>query len=150
MYPANQAIKEYWQALKAATLATYVELAPTEILSLPYRAYVLPTAKLFGLTTDRRMTRSGLEIEAKYGDIAKFPFIVLSGESNFDALAAEPKFGAETIGGTPITLPVERKIDNSEYRLVIDATRLRDTDVPTLRIKLTADRRFVPEKIGNQ
>ena len=148
VFPMNDAIEKYWPALEAATLDGHVELFSTQIKGIPYRAFWRPQTKLFGLTGDLWMTSAGIEIEAKRDDIAKFPFIVLSGESNLEQIGIVPKYHAELVGQKPIELPVHVTVDETQYRVVIDATGLRDAGDPSLRIKLTADRWFVPQKLG--
>ena len=112
------------------------------------RAFWHPQTKLFGLTGDLWMTSAGIEIEAKRDDIAKFPFIVLSGKSNLEQIGIVPKYHAELVGQKPIELPVHVTVDETQYRVVIDATGLRDAGDPSLRIKLTADRWFVRKNWG--
>jgi hypothetical protein len=127
-----------------------VLLYSTEIFDVSHYVFVRPLAKIEGLSGEW-ITSAGITVETNARDLVQFPFIILEGAANYDWLGGEPKPSAVVVhlpGKPGAPIPAILKRVESSYRIVIDARGAASAQPASVKIALTFDRFFVPNKLG--
>ena len=149
-YPMNTKIREYWDDMWSWATQHLVLYYSTEIHGIPHYLFVRPIVTISGLSGDW-ITSAGVIVDVKANYLLRFPFIVLEGAAAYDWLGGEPNPNAAVVDmigkrGSPIPAVLKR-IGNS-YRMVIYARSAASAQTTPVRIALTFDRFFVPNKLG--
>lgn len=149
-YPLNAAVKEYWSELQTWAQANRDILSTSTILGVPYHVFVKPQVRIQG-ASGGWITRAGITIEANQSQLNRWPFIVLSGEANFDILGGVPRARADVfddLGRPQGELPALLKPVGYRYDLIVDTRSRASTPSGLLKILVTFDRSFVPKQLG--
>lgn len=149
-YPLNAAVKEYWNDLQSWAKNNRDLLSTATILGVPYHIFVKPQVRIQG-ASGGWITRAGITIEANQSQIDRWPFIVLSGQANFDILGGVPRARAvvvDDMGRPQSELPALLKPVGYRYDLIVDTRSRASTPSGLLKILVTFDRSFVPKQLG--
>lgn len=149
-YPFNAAIKVYWADLMTWANKNRDTLPPTTILGVPYHIFVKPQVRVQGVSGGW-ITNAGMTIEANRNQLSRWPFVVLSGQANFEILGGVPHVRAVVIDSSTrqqVELPALLKSDGYRYELTIDTRSRASTPSGPLEILVTFDRSFVPKDLG--
>ncbi len=148
-YPINTAIQEYWGDLRAWATQNMVLLDEREIAGILHQVFAKPAVRITGLSGDW-ITSAGITIRVESNDLLRWPYLILEGDAPYDVLGGEPEPRAIILTDQNVSeqLPTTLKRIQNSYRITIDAHSAISSNVSSVRLKLTFDRSFVPNKLG--
>jgi hypothetical protein len=149
-YPLNSDIKSYWNDLMSWAKEHRWPLYKTNVREVPYEVFVRPEFRVTGISTDGWITEAGFTIEADVAQLKQWPYIFLGGEATFNELQGVPSARATVMnaGSADQELPAALSSRGSRYELIVDTRALPANTATPIRILVTFDRSFVPQKLG--
>jgi hypothetical protein len=148
-YPINTAIRQYWDDLRSWAAQNMVTLDQLEIAGISHVVFAKPSVKITGLSGDW-ITSAGITITVAPNDLQHWSFLILEGDAPYDVLGGEPQPRAAVLTeqNGNVELPATLKRTNNTYLITIDTRAIKSSNASSVRIRLTFDRSFIPNKLG--
>jgi hypothetical protein len=150
LYPFDASIRNYWPALKQWADNNLISEQTFLLDSSGATIYARPTVKVAGYTGEW-VSSAGVLIQVVANELKRWPFIVLEGTADYDALGGKPQPHAVLVDSASqpgASLPASLNATGAHYQVVIDARAAASSTYEQKTIKLTFDRFFVPKALG--
>lgn len=143
-YPISTKIPEYWNEMRTWAIDNRVLIYSTEIWGVPYEMYAEAPVGIAGIQADNWITSDGIMLDVTPDNLARWPYILLTGIANYAALKGVPSVKAELLhaDGSKNELPAKFQRNGERYTILIDCRNAKVSN-GKVDIRLTFDRYFV-------